>query len=133
MPDLIQPIANTALWLLVSIVLTIISLKIYMWLTPYDDLGLIRSGNKAVAYSLGGVVLGLVLPLAAVIIHTGTLTQLAVWSLVALGLQVLLLISEVVLMPGCRKEMKGGNEACGLWLGAVSLAGGILVAACNVP
>lgn len=127
------PVTNTVLWLVTSIVLVTIALRIYTAVTPYNDIQLIRDGNKAVAQSLGGTLLGLCIPLAAVIIHTGKLSDLVLWAGIALFMQLLLLVAEAFVFPGMRKRMAEGGEAAGIWLGAMSLGGGIVVAACNIP
>ena len=47
-----------------TIALLAVGVLIYIKVTPYDDIGLIRDGNIAAAVSLAGAVLGLGLPLA---------------------------------------------------------------------
>jgi len=45
-------------------------LYIYMLVTPYNELQLIRSGNAAAAWSVGFAMLGFSLPLASAVIHS---------------------------------------------------------------
>ena len=59
-------------------------LAVYVFITPYREITLIREGNAAAAASLGGAVLGFVLPLASAITHSVSLPDMAVWGLIAL-------------------------------------------------
>ena len=54
---------------------------VYAAVTPYDELALIREGNVAAAISLGGAVLGFVLPLASAIAHSVGPVDMVVWGL----------------------------------------------------
>ena len=38
----------------VTLVILVVGVFIYIWMTPWDELTLIRSGNTAAAVSLGG-------------------------------------------------------------------------------
>jgi hypothetical protein len=53
---------------------------IYLFVTPYDEIKLIRENNLAAAVSLSGAVLGFAMPIANVIAHSDTLLDLAVWQ-----------------------------------------------------
>ena len=130
----LAPASNAVLWLFVSLVLVVVAIRIYTAITPYDDFRLIGDGNSAVAYALSGTLVGLVIPLFAVIIHTGKISDLVIWSTIALLMQLVLLVAEAVTFPGLRRKMAEGKcDAAGIWLGAMSASGGALVAACNIP
>ena len=44
--------------------------QVYCWITPYDELKLVREGNVAPAISFGGALIGFVLPLYSAITHS---------------------------------------------------------------
>ena len=105
---------------------------LYLWVTPHDELRLIRGGNNAAALSLGGAVVGFMLPLGMVIAHHATLLQVAFWGVVALIVQIVAFFIARVLMPGLPQAIESGKNSVGAFSGLVSLAIGILNAACQI-
>ena len=102
----------------------------YIFITPYHEIALIREGNAAAAASLGGAILGFVLPLASAIAHSVGLLDMAVWGLVALFIQLLVYGVARLLLPGLARDIPAGRVASGVLVGALALAIGILNAAC---
>lgn len=105
-------------------------LLIYVFMTPYREITLIRQGNTAAAASLSGAILGFVLPLASAIAHSVGLADMAIWGLVALIIQVLVYLAARLLLPDLARDVPAGKVATGVFLGALSLAIGMLNAAC---
>jgi len=105
-------------------------LLIYVLMTPYREITLIRQGNTAAAASLSGAVLGFVLPLASGIAHSVGLADMAIWGLVALIIQLLVYLAARLLLPDLARDVPAGKVATGVFLGALSLAIGMLNAAC---
>jgi len=105
-------------------------LLIYVLMTPYREITLIRQGNTAAAASLSGAVLGFVLPLASAIAHSVGLADMAIWGLVALIIQLLVYLAARLLLPDLARDVPAGKVATGVFLGALSLAIGMLNAAC---
>lgn len=102
----------------------------YIFITPYRELVLIRNGNAAAAASLGGAILGFVLPLASAIAHSVSLLDMAIWGLIALIVQLLVYLVARLLLPNLANDIPAGKMATGLFLGALSVAIGVLNAAC---
>lgn len=102
----------------------------YIFITPYRELVLIRNGNAAAAASLGGAILGFVLPLASAIAHSVSLLDMAIWGLIALIVQLLVYAVARLLLPNLASDIPAGKMATGLFLGALSVAIGVLNAAC---
>ena len=48
----------------VTVAILIAAAALYIMLTPHKEISLIRDGNTAAAVSLGGVLIGLAIPLA---------------------------------------------------------------------
>ena len=105
-------------------------LGVYLWITPYREIALIRAGNAAAAASLSGALLGFVLPLASAIAHSVSLLDMAIWGLIALIVQLLAYLAARLLLPGLAADIPAGQVAAGILTGALSLAVGILNAAC---
>ena len=104
-------------------------LWIYLLVTPYREIQLIRSGNAAAAWSLGFTLLGFSLPLAAAIIHSVNPWDMMLWAAIALVVQILVFIVVRLLLPEVTKHIQEGQVASGAFLGMLSLAAGVLNAA----
>jgi putative membrane protein len=64
-------------------------LALYVLVTPYNELALIRSGNTAAAVSLGGALLGFAMPIAVSVAVSHNLYAMIGWGVVAGALQLL--------------------------------------------
>jgi putative membrane protein len=117
-------------YLAVAIGLLASFLLVYVLVTPYREFALIRQGNPAAAASLSGAMLGFVLPLASAIAHSVSLPDMAVWGSVALVVQLSVYMVARLLLPDLARDIPAGKVATGVFLGALSLAVGILNAAC---
>ena len=54
LPAIVQPVAAFVLYFASGVILTGLFLAIYLRLTPYAEMALIRAGNRAAATSLAG-------------------------------------------------------------------------------
>ncbi|HEX2829485.1 MAG TPA: DUF350 domain-containing protein [Burkholderiales bacterium] len=113
-----------------SLALLAIFISIYVWITPYREIALIRDGNVAAAASLSGAVLGFAIPLAHAVAQSITLLEMAMWGVVALAVQTLVFLVMRRIMPGIASDIPAGKLAPGVFLGSVSLATGLLNSAC---
>ena len=119
-----------AIYLAASLLLLALFIVIYIWITPYREFALIREGNVAAAASLSGTILGFTIPLAHAIAQSVNLADMALWSVIALGVQLLVFFGVTGVIPGIARDIPAGKIASGLLLGSLSLATGILNAAC---
>jgi len=101
----------------------------YMAVTSHHEVTLIRRGNVAAAISLAGAVLGFTLPLASAIIHSVSLLDMAVWSVVALVVQLAVFRLVDFLLRGISRHIDEGNIAAGITLAAAALGIGAVNAA----
>jgi putative membrane protein len=113
-----------------ALMLTALFLIIYVRITPYKELDLIDHGNAAAAYSLSGALFGFIIPLASVIIHSVNFYDMLLWGAVALVIQILIYLLVRLLFKSLAAAIQEGIVSKGLFLGALSLAAGILNAAC---
>lgn len=104
---------------------------VYQWITPHDEGVLIRAGNSAAAVTLGGAVLGYVIPLASALAHTASLPEFVAWALLAGVIQVATFwIVRRVALPDVSERIARGEMASAIYLLIISLAVGVLNAAC---
>jgi putative membrane protein len=121
---------NFLAYFALAAVLTAVFVLLYANLTPHREITLIRTGNSAAALALVGGLLGFVIPLASVIAHSGTLIEVLVWGIVALVVQLGGFLVARALLPHLPQAIEAGNIADGIFLAGLSLALGILDAAC---
>ena len=117
-------------YLAASLALLAVFTAIYIWITPYRELELIRNGNIAAAASLSGAVVGFAIPLAHAIAQSVTFLEMAMWAVVALAVQLIVFFIVRRLIPTIGTDIPSGKLAPGIFLGSVSVATGILNSAC---
>ena len=114
----------------VAIVLLGVFLLVYVNVTPYHEFALIRAGNTAAAITLSGALLGFALPVANVIAHSDTLADLAAWGAIAGVVQILTYLLMRFTLPQMNEDIPAGKLAPAVLLAALSLAVGLINAAC---
>ena len=112
-----------------AVVLTLIYVVIYIWVTPHPEIKLIRENNLAAALAFAGSLLGFCLPLASAIANSVALVDCVAWGVIALIVQIAIFYLVRLPIPKISERIENGEMASGLWLGAASLAGGVLNAA----
>lgn len=113
-----------------ALILTLVYMVVYMWVTPHDEIKLIRENNLAASLASVGSLLGFSLPLASAIAHSADLDDCAIWGVIAIIVQVVVFFMVRLPVPKISERIEKGETASGLWLGGASLTGGILNAAC---
>ena len=113
-----------------AIVLLAAFVAVYVFITPYDEIRLIRNNNVAAAVSLSGAVLGFALPIANVIAHSDTLLDLLVWSLIAGLVQLAAWLVARVALPTLKEDIAANRIAPAIFVAALSLTIGLINAAC---
>lgn len=119
-----------ASYFFLALALIAVFVLIYINITPYKELRLIREGNLAAAISLSGALFGFVLPLASAITYSVNVQDMLVWGVVALAVQLAVFAVIALLLPTLRKDIPQNKVAPAVLLAAVSLAAGIINAAC---
>ena len=70
-------------------ILLLVASTIYILLTPWKELALVRGGNGAAGLALAGAIAGLAIPIASCLASSLTLVDLLLWGSVSLLLQLL--------------------------------------------
>jgi putative membrane protein len=113
--------------------LLVAGIFIYMAITPFHERELLRNGNPAAATVLGGALVALAVPLAALLATTGALLDILVWGVVAVLLQLLTVAIVSHLFRAMRVMIEAGQIAGAIPLVAAQLSIGLLNAAAMVP
>lgn len=132
---------NFLMYLGVTIPLMIFSVMLFSFTTPYKEFQILADGDdlenprkvssaKAVAFDLGGKVLGTAILLASAIYHSIGIWDMVVWTLTGTVSLIIVYWLFEVLTPTLkvRKEIPNGNVAVGFFSFCLSLATGILMA-----
>jgi putative membrane protein len=116
--------------LLSAFALLAVFAAVYLKLTPFAEIALIREGNIAALLSFSGAMFGFSLTLASSIAHNSTLMQVLAWAFGAMLVQVLTYAALSRLMSTMARAIEERNVAMGGLLGCTSLLVGIINASC---
>ncbi len=123
-------ILNYGTYLIASVVYLVVFTWIYLRFTPYDEVQLIREGNLAAAVSLTGALIGFAVPVAIVIAHSVNLVDMAVWTLLAMMIQLFVFAVLRKIFSFVVDDIQEGKVPSALFLAAFSTVAGVLNAAC---
>jgi putative membrane protein len=118
------------LYLAVAVAMLGFFIAVYVKITPYKEIDLIRAGNMSASFSLSGAIIGFVIPLASAVEHSVNLVDMLLWALIAMAVQLLTFVAVKLAIPNLARDVPAGQTAQGFFLGSVSLGVGILNAAC---
>ncbi|HEX2727331.1 MAG TPA: DUF350 domain-containing protein [Beijerinckiaceae bacterium] len=117
------------LYFVVAVGLTAAYLLVYTLATAHNEFALIRQNVQSAALALGLSLVGFALPLSSAIVHAQNILDCVIWGLVALVVQILIYWLVRLILPNLSERIASGEVAAALFLGAASLAGGIVNAA----
>lgn len=114
----------------VSMALLVVFLVVYINVTPYNEIRLIREGNIAASISLAGTLFGFAMPIANVIAHSDALPDLTAWGIIAGTIQVLAYLVARFTLPQLAKDIPESRIAPAVFLASLSITVGLINAAC---
>jgi len=100
--------------------------RVYICLTPHDEMALVRENNVAAAVALSGALIGFALPMASAITHSQTLFDCAVWGLVAFVIQVLTFVAMRFALPHLSERIGKGEVAAAVLTAALGICVGLI-------
>lgn len=107
----------------------VIGLVVYIWVTPYRELTLVREGNAAAGIALAGMMLALVVPLAATMANSVSAPDILLWGSIAVVLQLIAFAAVAILLRRLPAAIERGEIASALVLAAAQISCGLLNAA----
>lgn len=136
-----NPMLNTALgslagipsflaYFALAIVLLLVFVRLYTWVTPHDEFALIRANNHSAAIAFSGALVGFAWPLSSAITHSMSLLDCAIWGGVALVVQVLTFLLSSAALKQLPQRITQGELAAGIFSAGCSVTVGMLNAAC---
>ena len=106
----------------VTVLMLVIGVFIYMWITSHDERALIREGNTAAAISLAGAILGLAIPLAFCMASSVNVYDIVIWGMVTLVIQLATFWIIDVWLKDLSKRIEEGQVGTAILLVSVKLA-----------
>ena len=116
-------------YLCVSLVAIVVYLLVYTRLTAHDEFALIGKNVPGAAVSLGLSLLGFALPVASAVAHSADIVDCAIWSAIALAVQIGAYYIAQIPVSDLSGRIAKGELGAGIWLGLASLTAGVLSAA----
>jgi len=105
-----------------TIAMLVAGTVIYVWITPWDELALIRSGNTAAAVSLGGAIMGLAIPLAFAMSVSVGVWDILIWGPVTLVLQVIAYRIADAVLKDLPTRIEAGEMPAAVLMVSIKLA-----------
>jgi putative membrane protein len=119
----------TLLHIAVSVVMLVAAAALYVMLTPHHEIRLIREGNVAAALDVGGALVGLAIPLAYSLRASTNLTELALWGVATVAVQLLVFRLVDLVLHGVPQRIQDGEMAAAALLVGAKIATAMIVAA----
>ena len=106
----------------VTVLMLVIGVFIYMWITSHDERALIREGNTAAAISLAGAIIGLAIPLAFCMASSVNVYDIVIWGIVTLVIQLATFWIIDIWLRDLSKRIEEGQVGTAILLVSVKLA-----------
>ena len=119
----------TLLHAAITVAILFAAAGLYIMLTPHKEITLIRDGNAAAAVSLGGVLIGLAIPLAVSLKASTTVIELALWGVAITLVQLLIFRLIDLVLHGLPKRIQDGEMAAATLLVGAKLATALILGA----
>ncbi|MEO6946446.1 MAG: DUF350 domain-containing protein [Nitrobacter sp.] len=132
---ILQSLAGLPAFLLyfcTGLIAVVLYLFVYTRVTPHDEFKLICDNDPAAAIALGLSLLGFVIPVVSAIMHTASVIDCLIWSVIALIVQIAVYYIAKIPVPNLSARIANGELAPAIWLGLSSVAAGAINAASMV-
>lgn len=125
-------LASFAMYFAISIVYLFIFKIVYAFVTPHDEWKLVKEQqNISAAIGFGGAMIGFSLALASAASNSLGLVDFTIWGVVAvLAQSFAFALLRFTFMPKIAERISNNEISAGVMLAAVSVAVGLLNAAC---
>ena len=117
------------IFFVLAVALVGLYLAIYTVATMHNEFALIRQNVLSAAVSMGFSLVGFALPLSSAIVHARSVVDLVLWGLVAMAVQIVAYWLVRLVVPNLSERIASGELSSALFLGAASVAAGIINAA----
>lgn len=106
-----------------------IFMALYTWLTPYDEMALVRANNATAALVWVGTLIGYSLPIASAMHYSTAVLEFLMWGVIAGIAQLAVFYGYRRVFPRMYQRIEANEIATGINLAGAAIAVGILNAA----
>ena len=117
------------IWTGTAGIMLILASFVYILLTPWKELALVKGGNATAGLALSGAIVGLAIPLASCLASSVSLIDLILWGLVSLILQLLAYRLTDLLLKDLPQRIKEDEAGAAIVLIGTKIASALLLAA----
>ena len=130
--DSLAGLDNFAVYFGLSIVFLFVFKLVYALVTPHDEWKLVKEEkNVAAAIGFGGAIVGFAIALASAATHSVAIVDFVIWAVVAIIAQSLAFaLLRFTFMPKIAQRINENEVSAGVMLASMSIAVGLLNAAC---
>ncbi len=128
----LDTLLNFFLLFVIAIGLTGLYLLVYVFLTAHNEFKLIRRNNISASVALGLSLVGFSMPLASSFIHAESIPECIGWGVVAIVVQIAVYWLVRLIIPNLSQRIAANELASSLFLGAASVAAGLVNASTMV-
>jgi len=109
---------NLLISFIVIVVLQIIGMLVFSWMTPFNDLEQLSKGNTAVGLAFGGKFLGTAIILGVAAYTNSSLLHMGLWFLIGYACLILTYWVFDLVTPGVSlsEHLENGNVSVGILL-----------------
>ncbi|AZS82690.1 MULTISPECIES: DUF350 domain-containing protein [Achromobacter] len=125
-----HPAVTYLIYIVSALVMLGVFTAVYTAVTRYKEFDLIREGNIAAVLSYGGALVGFSFTLCSSIAVHASFVMFLVWGLAAMLVQIVVYVVVNKAIQGMNEAIEQNNIAMGGLIGSISLAAGIVNAAC---
>ncbi|CAB3658707.1 Predicted membrane protein [Achromobacter spanius] len=130
MGEAMHPAVTYLIYIVSALVMLGVFTAVYTAVTRYKEFDLIREGNIAAVLSYGGALVGFSFTLCSSIAVHASFVMFLVWGLAAMLVQIVVYVVVNKAVQGMNEAIEQNNIAMGGLIGSISLAAGIVNAAC---
>lgn len=113
----------------VTLIMLILGTTLYALMTPHKEITLIREGNSAAALSLGGVMVGLAIPLAMSLAASTSVAEIVIWGAATTAVQLLVFRCTDMVLKGLPERIQDGEISAAALLVGAKVATALILAA----
>ncbi|APX75382.1 DUF350 domain-containing protein [Achromobacter insolitus] len=125
-----HPAVTYLIYIASALVMLGIFTLVYTAVTRYKEFELIREGNIAAVLSYGGALVGFSFTLCSSIAIHASYAMFLLWGLAAMVVQIVVYVGVSQAVRGMNEAIEENNIAMGGLIGSISIAAGIVNAAC---
>ena len=117
------------IWTASAGAMLVVASTIYVLLTPWKELALVKGGNASAGLALAGAIAGLAIPIASTLASSVSLFDLLIWGVIALLLQLIVYRLVDVLLRDIPQRIEQDQAGAAIVLIAAKISSALILAA----